>query len=236
MIEEVKKELRKYSSPEDAKILQRFFKTGPGEYGEGDIFIGVKVPPIRKTAALYHDLSFEDLTHLITSPIHEERLLALIILTKQIKNSDPKRQELIINFYLKNRIYINNWDLVDLSSPYILGPYLIDKDRSILYELTEHGNLWDKRIAVLASFYFIKQKDFKVSLDLITLLLEDRRDLINKACGWMLREIGKRDLKTEEDYLKIYYKTMPRTMLRYAIEKFPEEKRQAYLKGFVIPD
>jgi 3-methyladenine DNA glycosylase AlkD len=234
MIEEVKQELRKYSSEEDALILQRFFKTGPGEYGEGDIFIGVKVPPIRKTAAKYSGVSSDVLLNLIKSPVHEERLLSLIILTKQYKKADETRKKAIVNFYLDNRKYINNWDLVDLSAPYIPGPYFYDKDRSILYDLVNNGSMWDKRIAVLTSFYFIKQKDFSTSLDFVTLLMNDKRDLINKACGWMLREIGKRDIETEEEFLKIYYKTMPRTMLRYAIEKFPEEKRQWYLKGWKV--
>jgi 3-methyladenine DNA glycosylase AlkD len=232
MIEEVKQELRKYSSKEDAAILQRFFKTGPGEYGEGDIFIGVKVPPIRKTADKYSGISTPVLRKLIKSPVHEERLLSLIILTKQFKKADETGRKEIIDFYLDNRKYINNWDLVDLSAPYIIGPYFYDKDRRILYDLVKNGSMWDKRIAVLASFYFIKQKDYTTSLEFVTLLMDDKRDLINKACGWMLREIGKRDIEVEEEFLKLHYKTMPRTMLRYAIEKFPEEKRQWYLKGW----
>jgi 3-methyladenine DNA glycosylase AlkD len=231
MIEEVRKELKKYASQESAAVLQRFFKTGPGEYGEGDVFIGVKVPPIRKTAAKFSSLPIAQLKKVIKSPVHEERLLALIILTKKFTKADDEGKKDIVEFYLQNRKYINNWDLVDLSAPYILGPWYFDKDRSILYDLADIGDMWEKRIAVLSTFYFIKQNDFNTTLDLVTLLLEDGRDLINKACGWMLREIGKRDLKTEEKYLKKYYKTMPRTMLRYAIEKFPEEKRQAYLKG-----
>jgi 3-methyladenine DNA glycosylase AlkD len=231
MIEEVRKELKKYASKENAAVLQRFFKTGPGEYGDGDVFIGVKVPPIRKTAEKFLTLSIPQLKKVIKSPIHEERLLALIIITKKFGKADDEGKKDIVEFYLQNRKYINNWDLVDLSAPYILGPWYYDKDRSILYDLVNIGDMWEKRIAVLASFYFIKQNDYNTSLDLITLLLNDGRDLINKACGWMLREIGKRDLKTEEIFLKKHYKTMPRTMLRYAIEKFPEEKRQAYLKA-----
>jgi 3-methyladenine DNA glycosylase AlkD len=231
MIEEVRKELKKYASKENAAVLQRFFKTGPGEYGDGDVFIGVKVPPIRKTAEKFLTLSIPQLKKVIKSPIHEERLLALIIITKKFGKADDEGKKDIVEFYLQNRKYINNWDLVDLSAPYILGPWYYDKDRSILYDLVNIGDMWEKRIAVLASFYFIKQNDYNTSLDLITLLLNDGRDLINKACGWMLREIGKRDLKTEEIFLKKHYKTMSRTMLRYAIEKFPEEKRQAYLKA-----
>jgi 3-methyladenine DNA glycosylase AlkD len=167
---------------------------------------------------------------LISSPYHEERLLALIILTKQFNKSNEEEKKKIVEFYLKNRKYINNWDLIDLSAPYILGPYFYDKDKSVLFDLIHNGNMWDKRIAVLAAFYFIKQNDFYTSLEFITQLLDDRRDLINKACGWMLREIGKRDLKTEEEFLNKYYKIMPRTMLRYAIEKFPDEKRREYMK------
>jgi 3-methyladenine DNA glycosylase AlkD len=233
MIEEIRKELRKYSSPENAIILQRFFKTGPGEYGEGDIFLGVKVPSIRKTAAAFSGISFTDLKKLIRSPYHEERLLALIILTKQYNKSDETGKEKIIEFYLANRKFVNNWDLVDLSAPYLLGPYFYDKDRKLLYELTAKGDLWEKRIAVLSTFFFIKRMDFSTSFDLITLLIHEKRDLLQKACGWMLREIGKRDPLAEEVFLEIHYKTMPRTMLRYAIEKFPEQKRQAYLKGMI---
>jgi 3-methyladenine DNA glycosylase AlkD len=230
MLQEVKKELRTYASAEDAVILQRFFKTAPGEYGEGDIFLGVKVPSIRKTAAKYSSFPLNQLKELISSPYHEERLLALIILTKQFNKSNEEEKKKIVEFYLKNRKYINNWDLIDLSAPYILGPYFYDKDKSVLFDLIHNGNMWDKRIAVLAAFYFIKQNDFYTSLEFITQLLDDRRDLINKACGWMLREIGKRDLKTEEEFLNKYYKIMPRTMLRYAIEKFPDEKRREYMK------
>jgi 3-methyladenine DNA glycosylase AlkD len=231
MLNEVKEELRKYASQGDAAILQRFFKTGPGEYGEGDIFIGVKVPATRKTAAKFISLPLELLEELIRSPFHEERLLALIILTKQYNKADDEGKGRIIDFYFSSRKYINNWDLVDLSAPYIPGPYYLHKDRTFLYELAENGDLWEKRIAVLASFFFIKNNDFKTTLDFVTLLLNDKRDLINKACGWMLREIGKRDIETEEAFLRLHYKTMPRTMLRYAIEKFPEEKRLRYLKG-----
>ncbi len=233
MVNKVKAELRKYALPGDAAILQRFFKTGPGEYGEGDIFMGVKVPSIRKTAALFSSLSFADLKQLIRSPIHEERLLSLIVLTKQFNRGSERDKEKIVRFYIRHRKFINNWDLVDLSAPYILGPYLLDKEKDILFEYCRGGDLWERRIAVLSTFYFIKQGSFGVSLELVELLLNDRRDLINKACGWMLREIGKKDLKTEEGFLKKHYRTMPRTMLRYAIEKFPEEKRRNYLKGLV---
>jgi 3-methyladenine DNA glycosylase AlkD len=233
MMEEIKQELRKSASKEDAAVLQRFFKTGRGEYGEGDIFIGVKVPHIRKTAAIYAELPISELKHLIISPYHEERLLALIILTKKFNKADEKGKKEIVNFYLNKRKYINNWDLVDLSAPYILGPYFYEKERAILFDLIKNGSLWEKRIAVLASFYFIKQNDFRDSFEFVTLLLNDKRDLINKACGWMLREIGKRNLDAEENFLLRNYKTMPRTMLRYAIEKFPEKRRKAYLTGLL---
>lgn len=233
MVNKAKKELRRHASSSQAAILQRFFKTGPGEYGEGDIFIGVKVPDIRKTAAAFSSLQLSELQKLISSPVHEERLLALIILTQQFAKADPVLRDRIIKFYLRNRKFVNNWDLVDLSAPYLLGPYLYDKDKDLLFRYAKNGTLWEKRIAVLSTFYFIKQGVYDVSLALIEILLEDRRDLINKACGWMLREIGKKDLRVEEHFLKRHYRTMPRTMLRYAIEKFSEEKRRSYMKGLV---
>lgn len=233
MVNKAKKELKKYSSAEQAAVLQRFFKTGPGEYGEGDTFIGVKVPDIRKTAAAFSSLNFSELQQLIKSPVHEERLLSLIILNRQFAKADEKLRDRIVKFYLKNRRFINNWDLVDLSAPYLLGPYLFDKDKNLLFDFAKNGDLWEKRIAVLATFYFIKKEKFDITLKIVEILLKDGHDLINKACGWMLREIGKKNPEAEENFLQKHYKTMPRTMLRYAIEKFPEAKRQNYLKGLV---
>jgi len=227
----LKKQLRLKANPEKAEILQRFFKTGPGQYGEGDIFISVKVPEIRKIAKEYKELDFKSIGKLLHSKIHEERLASLFILVHQFQKSDEQGREKIFNLYLKNTKHINNWDLVDLSSDKIVGAYLINKPRKILYKLAKSKSLWEKRISIIATFYFIKNNDFKETLKISRILLNDGHDLIHKAVGWMLREVGNRDLKTEENFLKKYYKKMPRTMLRYAIEKFPEKKRQEYLKS-----
>lgn len=229
----LKQSLKKASNKEHAKILQRFFKTGPGEYGEGDVFIGIKVPPLRQIAKENLDLSFDEVQELLQSGIHEERLLALMILVLQYKKADEKTRGKIFKIYLKNTNRINNWDLVDLSAGEIVGAYLFDKEKDILFKLVKSKLLWERRISVIASFYFIKNNSFETTLKLSEQLLNDKHDLIHKAVGWMLREIGKRDMQVEESFLNQHYKTMPRTMLRYAIEKFPEEKRVAYLKGTI---
>jgi 3-methyladenine DNA glycosylase AlkD len=230
----LKQSLKKASNKEHAKILQRFFKTGPGEYGEGDVFIGIKVPPLRQIAKENLDLSFDKVQELFQSEIHEERLVALMILVLRYKKEDEKTREKIFKIYLKNTNRINNWDLVDLSAGEIVGAYLFDKEKDILFKLVKSKLLWERRISVIASFYFIKNNSFETTLKLSEQLLNDKHDLIHKAVGWMLREIGKRNMEVEEEFLRKYYKTMPRTMLRYAIEKFPEEKRLAYLKGTIL--
>jgi 3-methyladenine DNA glycosylase AlkD len=214
-----------------ANVLQRFFKTGPGEYGEGDIFYGIVVPLQRSIAKKYKDLALADIKVLLDSPVHEERLIGLMILVEQVKKAGELKRKEIFNFYHKNRKRINNWDLVDLTADRISGSYLFDKDKSILYRLAESDNIWERRIAVMSTFHFIKNNSFDDALGISEKLLNDKHDLIHKAVGWMLREIGNRDLNTEEGFLLKHYKNMPRTMLRYAIEKFPEPKRQAYLKG-----
>ena len=224
-------ELRKAASKETASILQRFFKTGKGEYGEGDKFLGIKVPQIRKIAKRNNDLTFTEIQKALKSKFHEERLCALLILVGKYSTGDEKTKEKITNFYLANTKFINNWDLVDLTAPKILGKYLLNRDREILYTLSISESLWERRISILSTFEFIREKQFQDSLKIAKILLNDEHDLIHKAVGWMLREIGKRDLETEEKFLLKYYKTMPRTMLRYAIEKFPEKKRLAYLEG-----
>jgi len=226
----LKKTVKKYSNQEAAIFLQRFFKTAKGEYAEGDIFAGIKVPVSRKIAKQFKDLSLNDLSKIIKSKIHEERLIALFILVDKMKKPDEKEKEKIYKFYLKNLKYVNNWDLVDLSAEKIIGDYLFDKKKELLFKLAK-GNLWERRISVMSTFNFIKKSDYSTTLKICKLLLNDKEDLIHKATGWMLREIGKRDLKTEEDFLKLHYKIMPRTMLRYAIEKFPEKKRKSYLLG-----
>lgn len=223
----LKKELKAKASPEKAKLLSGFFKTGKGEYGEGDVFLGVMVPESRKVAQKYAGLKLADVIRLLHSKIHEERLTALLIMVDKFQAGEE--QERIYHLYLKNTEDINNWDLVDLSAHKIVGAYLSDKPKTILYKLARSKSVWERRIAVLATFNFIKDNNFSESLKIARMLLDDKHNLIHKAVGWMLREVGKRDLKTEERFLRAYGKKMPRTMLRYAIEKFPEEKRRRYL-------
>lgn len=227
----IKKEVKKASNPEKAKILQGFFKTGKGEYGEGDIFAGITVPQSREIAKKYYPIRFSDLKKLLQSKIHEERLIAVLILVHRFQEGDVTEKKKTFDFYLKSTSNINNWDLVDLSADKIVGAYLYKRSRALLRQLTRSKNLWEQRISIIATFYFIKKNDFNDTLEISQRLLHHDHDLIHKAVGWMLREVGKRNLKTEEGFLKKHYKDMPRTMLRYAIERFPEKKRQAYLKG-----
>ncbi len=234
MLQELKKELRNKADPKRAKVLQGFFKTGAGQYGDGDMFLGIIVPDLRKIAVKYKNLSFLEVTELLKSKIHEERLTALLILTHNFKESGEQERKKIFNFYLKNTRFINNWDLVDLSADKIMGEYLSGKkDRKILYKLSKSKNLWERRIAIISTFNFIKNGEFKDTLKISRLLLNDDHDLIRKAVGWMLREAGKRSFEAEEKFLRKHYKKMPRIMLRYAIEKFPESKRRGYLKKTV---
>lgn len=222
--------LQRLKNPKKAKLLGRFFKCGRGEYGAGDKFLGITVLEQRKIVKKYYqDIELRELEKLLKSEFHEARLTALLILVEKFIKGNEKVKNQIYKIYLKNTKYINNWDLVDLSAPRIIGGYLLDKDRKILYKLARSKNLWEKRISVLATFMFIRECDFKDALKIAEVLLNDKHDLIHKAVGWMLREVGNRNLKTEEKFLQKYYKTMPRTMLRYAIEKFPEKKRAAYL-------
>lgn len=221
----IRKEVRLISDPERAKNLAWFFKTGKGEYGYGDKFIGLKVPQIRELAKKYKDINIVDIESLVHSPIHEERMLALIIMTKRYLKEKDKFYKL----YIKNRKYINNWDLVDITCPRIVGDYLLNKPRDTLYKFARSKNLWEKRISIIATATFIQQKDFADTLKISEILLNDKHDLIHKAVGWMLREVGKRDKKTEEAFLQKHHQKMPRTMLRYAIEKFPENERKIFL-------
>jgi len=222
--------LEKQSNPEQAKILMRFFKTGIGEYGEGDEFLGIKVPVSRKIAKQFKELSLSEIQELLDSKVHEERLIGLFILVEQYRKADAEKMQAIYEFYLKNAKRVNNWDLVDLSAEKIMGAYLMDKDKRILFKLAKSKNLWERRIAIMSTFHFIKNGFYDTTFAISDMLLKDEHDLIHKAVGWMLREIGNRNLAEEEKFLKKNYKTMPRTMLRYAIEKFPEKKRQVYLK------
>jgi 3-methyladenine DNA glycosylase AlkD len=233
MINEIKSDLKTLANPEKVPIYQNFFKTGKGQYGEGDIFIGVTVPNTKTIAKKYKNIDIKIIKQLLSSKIHEERLLSLLILVEQFQKADKIQKGKIFKFYLDNAKNINNWDLVDLSADKIFGNYLFEnKDLiSILTKLAKSENLWERRISIISTFHFIKQNQFEQTLKISHLLLNDKHDLIHKAVGWMLREIGKRNLQTEECFLRSHYKKMPRTMLRYAIEKFSEEKRQAYLKG-----
>ena len=229
--EHIKKRLRKLGNKDHAAISQRFFKTGPGEYGAGDLFLGIKVPVLRKLAKEYLDLSLKDVKTILKSQYHEERLLSLIIMVGQFAKGDQKKKKNIYELYLQNTRYINNWDLVDVSADKIVGPFLMDTSRKPLYELARSNMLWERRIAIMSTFHFIKNNDFQDTFKIAGMLLTDKEDLIHKAVGWMLREIGKRRLPSEEAFLKKHYPKMPRTMLRYAIEKFPEPKRKRYLQG-----
>ncbi len=232
-LKEIKDDLQKAVIPGKAKDLMRFFKTGPGDYGEGDLFIGATVPEQRKIARRhYKKITLADLEKLLQDPCHECRLTALFMLRLRFeKAKEAVKREELVQLYLSNLDYVNNWDLVDSSAPYILGPYLYGKNPALLYELVESGELWRQRVAVLATAYFIKQGNFDQTLSLAELLLDHPHDLIHKAVGWMLREVGNRDHNRELEFLKKYHHRMPRTMLRYAIEKFEPEMRKQILSG-----
>ena len=221
------------SNPETAIALQRYFKTAPGQYGAGDVFLGIKVPVLRAQIKTFRGVSLTTLVDLLNSRYHEERLFSLYLLTDFYQRGNEVEKQQAYDLYLAHTARINNWDLVDTSAPKIIGNFIFNKPRQILYQLAASNSIWERRIAVLATFYFIAQKDFSDSLNLAEILLHDSHDLMQKALGWMLREIGKRDLAAEEKFLKIHYRVMPRTMLRYAIERFPEPQRQAYLQGKV---
>lgn len=229
----IEQRLRSLASQEKATVLQSFFKTGPGQYGEGDIFLGISVPQLRKLARECTDTTLAESIKLLKSPVHEQRLLALFLLVQSFSGGDDRLQEKIFNLYLKQRRYVNNWDLVDLSAPHIVGKYLHDKPRDILYRMAKSESLWERRISIISTLYFIRQNRFSDTLKLSRMLLRDEHDLIHKAVGWMLREVGKRDIQVEKGFLEAHYEQMPRTMLRYAIERFPKTTRMRYLKGLV---
>ena len=229
-LKEVKAHMQKLSNPKIAEHSLRFFKTGPGEYGEGDLFLGIRVPVTKKVARKFKELPVDEVLKLLKSKYHEERLLALIMLVNRFKKETDKEQKKIYEAYLSHTKYINNWDLVDGSAHQIVGGYLFERDRKPLYQLAKSKSLWERRISMIATYTFIKRDDFEDTLNLSAILLTDEEDLMHKAVGWMLREVGKKDVEVEEKFLRTHYKKMPRTMLRYAIEKFEEEKRQGYLK------
>jgi 3-methyladenine DNA glycosylase AlkD len=227
----IRKELRALASPETATNLQRFFKTGPGQYGEGDVFLGIKVPPLRALAKQHTDADLDTVAALLDSRYHEERFFALLLLMQFYDQAGDQDQAAAYDFYLGNTHRINNWDLVDVSAPRVVGRHLQERPRKILHKLARSSMLWERRIAIISTAWFIRLNDFDDTLKIAKNLLQDEHDLMHKAVGWMLREVGKRDLATEEDFLKLHYRAMPRTMLRYAIERFPETKRKQYLSG-----
>lgn len=239
MLDEVRKEIQKYADPEKALFLQRFFKTGKGQYAENDIFLGIKVPDSRSIARQFKDLPLNDCTVLLQSELHEERLIALLILILQFKKANESHRNILYKLYLANTQYINNWDLVDTSADKIVGAYLYlykteDEALDILRGYARSETLWEKRIAMLSTFAYINKGNDKMTYAIADILLHDRHDLIHKAVGWLLREAGKKvSQEAEEAFLEKRYKVMPRTMLRYAIERFPEEKRKRYLVGLV---
>jgi 3-methyladenine DNA glycosylase AlkD len=228
---DLRQKLRQDATPSQAAIARRFFKTGPGEYGEGDRFLGLKVPQLRAELPHTDALSEADVLDLLHSEWHEERLLALLVLGRRFSRAkqDPATQQHLVNLYLAHTKWINNWDLVDSSAPQILGAWLLRRDRAVLDRLAASTSLWEQRIAILATQAFIRAGDFTDTLRLSALFLTHPHDLMHKACGWMLREVGKRDVKPLLAFLDQHTTKMPRTLLRYAIEKLPEETRQAYL-------
>ena len=230
---EISKRLQKMGDKEDARFLQGFFKTGVGQYGEGDIFLGIRVPELRKLAKEYKALPLKEILSLLKSPYHEVRLFALILFVNTFAQGDETIQKKIYNLYLANTRYINNWDLVDLSAPNIVGAFLMERNRKPLYQLAKSKILWERRIAVLATFNFIKNNQFADVLKIAGILLQDKEDLIHKAVGWMLREVGKKDTACAESFLQKHCRTMPRTMLRYAIERFTPVKKHKFMNGEV---
>jgi 3-methyladenine DNA glycosylase AlkD len=223
-------DFEKQADPEHASRLQGFFKTGKGGYGEGDIFLGLRVPDQRKIAKKYRELPLPDILRLLQSGIHEHRLTSMFILTHQFNKGDEKKRKQIVDLYLVNTAYVNSWDIVDSSAHKLLGAWLIDKPRDILYRLAESDSLWEKRISIISTFAFIKHGDLTDALALAEKLVNDEHDLIHKATGWVIREIGKKDQQALEDFLQRHYKTMPRTMLRYAIERLPEDRRKYFME------
>lgn len=246
---EVRNALKNLADKKKATDLQWFFKTGPGEYGEGDKFIGVVMPKIRNVVGEFWKMPLKETTPLIQSPIHEERMAGLLILVKMYDHAAKQKilaerkmdsvsqkkyeseEKIIFKHYVSNKKFINNWDLIDVTCRDVIGKHLLNRNRDLLFKLAESKSLWDRRLAIISTFQFIRFNDFGTSLAISEMLANDKEDLIQKAVGWMLREIGNRDKEAELMFLRKHYKTMPRTMLRYAIEKFPEQERQAFLKG-----
>jgi 3-methyladenine DNA glycosylase AlkD len=229
--EAIEARLHEMGDAEHARFVAGYFRTGPGEYGHGDRFLGIRVPALRALVREYRGVSLDAAATLLRSEWHEARLLALLLLADAYRRGDADAREGIYRLYLKNLDRVNNWDLVDLSAPNIVGAHLLEGDRSLLDELARSEVLWERRIAIIATQHLIRKGDFSATLRIAEVLVDDRHDLIHKAVGWMLREVGNRDRAAEEAFLRRHHRTMPRTMLRYAIEKFPPDLRQRYLKG-----
>jgi len=230
-LNKVQREIKKLASPTRAGLLGRFFKTGPGQYGEGDKFLGLTVPQVRIIVKKYYQaLTLPETAKLLASPYHEFRLTGALILIAKYQTAEIKNKKKFFAFYFENIKAFNNWDLVDLTAHKIVGDYLLDKDRKILFSLAKSPNLWERRVSVIASFAFINNRQFSESLKLAKILLTDCHDLVHKAVGWMLREVGKRDQPVLLKFLNQHASTMPRVMLRYALEKLPKKQRQYYLR------
>jgi 3-methyladenine DNA glycosylase AlkD len=223
-------QLHALASPDTAAILQRFFKTGPGQYGEGDLFLGIKIPPLRALAKQHRDADLASIAALLGSKYHEERMFALLLMMQFYATADEAGKQAAYDLYLGSTRHINNWDLVDISAPHIVGKHLEDRPRKVLQRMTKSESLWERRIAMVATLHFIRRQDFTDTLHIAGMLLDDRHDLMHKAVGWMLREVGKRDQKILETFLQRHYPRLPRTALRYAIERFDPALREQYLK------
>lgn len=227
----ITKHLHHLADPQIAEQSKRFFKTAKGQYGYGDIFLGIKVPVVRQVIKKYKNVPLDVAVELLKSDFHEARLFALLLLVERFSQGNARERESIYRAYLAHTRYVNNWDLVDSSAYHIVGAFLENHDTSVLDDLARSASLWERRIAIVATFHFIKKNRFGETLRVAAQLIGDREDLIHKAVGWMLREVGKRDLSAEEGFLKVHYRNMPRTMLRYAIEKLSKEERRKYLNG-----
>ena len=231
--DEIKRVFKDLADPVIAEHSRHFFKTGEGEYGEGDRFHGIRVPVLRKYARKYQSISLAEVRQLLASPFHEERIFALLALIRKFEKGDCTVRKKVYTLYLDNLKYVDNWDLVDISAPYIVGPWLEMRDKEVLYRLAQSEVLWERRVAILSTFHCIRKNSFHDALSISELLIHDSEELIHKAVGWGLREIGKRNVTVEKAFLGKHYRDMPRTMLRYAIERFTEEERIKYLQGTV---
>ena len=229
-IDELKRRMQQLADPATAETLSRFFKTGPGGYGEGDRFLGLRMPTLRKLAREYHPLPLDQITELLHSAYHEQRMLALLLLVRAYEDGDERQRDHIYRLYLAETAFINNWDLVDASAEHIVGAHLARRDRRPLKALARSDSLWDRRIAIIATFHFIKRGELDPTLEIATMLRNDPHDLIHKAVGWMLREVGKRDEDVLRTFLDEHHARMPRTTLRYAIERLPIPLREQLLK------